>query len=171
MMLCKPNTFLKLNNISTTRKSSSLSLKTRPQFATTFHFPSTSSLFNNVKQHNYCTEKKDDTEEVDYLKYFVLEEKVRENEPINVLRKRLRYQSHQRGMKETCIILGVFADKELPNMDATELKQFEGLVRSPDIDLYNWVFDKEPFPSELNTPVAQKLRDFVQNGGARVAAN
>lgn len=101
----------------------------------------------------------------DYI-HFEIEEKIRENEPEKIMRKRLRYQAYQRGLKETCIILSKFADDKLPTMTQEELKQFDMLLKKPDTDIYNWVFDAVDIPQEVqSSTVFKTLRDYVQTGG------
>jgi len=49
----------------------------------------------------------------------------RENEPIDVLRARLVYQSRKRGMLEGDLLLSTFAAENLPRMSLEELKEFD----------------------------------------------
>ena len=49
----------------------------------------------------------------------------RENEPIDVLRARLVYQSRKRGMLEGDLLLSTFAAENLPRMSFNELKEFD----------------------------------------------
>ena len=49
----------------------------------------------------------------------------RENEPIDVLRARLVYQSRKRGMLEGDLLLSTFAAENLSLMSLEELKEFD----------------------------------------------
>jgi hypothetical protein len=49
----------------------------------------------------------------------------RKNEPIDVLRARLVYQSRKRGMLEGDLLLSTFAAENLPRMSLEELKEFD----------------------------------------------
>ncbi len=67
-------------------------------------------------------------------------------ESIDVLRKRLIYQSHHRGMREMDFLLGRFADTHTPSMTHGQLKEFEALLAVPDQELYGLFFEKAPLP-------------------------
>ena len=82
-------------------------------------------------------------------------------EDVELLRKRLRYQSKQRGMKENNILFNGFAEKELAGMDEQELRVFEKLCDRPDPDLLNWMTKKVEVPKELQTPLMDRLQAFA----------
>lgn len=84
-------------------------------------------------------------------------------EDTELLRKRLRYQSKQRGMKENNILFNGFAEKELAGMDPAELRVFEQLCDRPDPDLFNWMTKKEEVPQELQTPLMDRLQAFAES--------
>jgi len=65
---------------------------------------------------------------------------------LEVLRKRLLYQSQHRGMREMDLLLGGFAQKHITSMNSEELTQFETLLTFSDQDLYGLFFGKEPIP-------------------------
>lgn len=67
---------------------------------------------------------------------------------MDILKKRLYYQSQHRGIKEMDVLLGGFAERHLAHMNDTELQQFEELLDFPDQELYGWIFEKEPLPEE-----------------------
>lgn len=67
-------------------------------------------------------------------------------EDLEILRKRLVYQSHHRGMRELDFLLGRFADKYVPSMSYVKLKEFEVLLDFPDQELYGWFFEKTAIP-------------------------
>ncbi len=54
----------------------------------------------------------------------------RENEPIDVLRARLVYQSRKRGMLEGDLLLSTFAAENLPQMSLEGLKEFDRVCLS-----------------------------------------
>jgi antitoxin CptB len=80
-------------------------------------------------------------------------------EKIDLLRKRLYYQSQHRGMKEMDLILGGFAQQFLDHMSYEELLQFQDLLAFPDQNLYGWLFEKAPLPEN----VPQKLIGMIDN--------
>ncbi len=77
-------------------------------------------------------------------------------EELEILRKRLLYQSQHRGMREMDWILGGFAQKYIEVMSREELQQFEALLTFPDQDIYEWFFEKIPVPR--NAPESLVLR-------------
>ncbi|HUX79265.1 MAG TPA: succinate dehydrogenase assembly factor 2 [Alphaproteobacteria bacterium] len=80
---------------------------------------------------------------------------------LDILRKRLLYQSQHRGMREMDWLLGGFAEKYIGTMSDDELQQFEALLTFPDQDLYGWFFEKlrvpEHVPRALITKIAQLI--------------
>jgi len=74
-------------------------------------------------------------------------------------RKRLRYRSWHRGMKEMDLILGSFADRRLAGMTAAELDAFEALLELSDPDLYDWISRREPVPAERDCALLRSLID------------
>lgn len=79
--------------------------------------------------------------------------------PADARRKRLRYRSWHRGMKEMDLILGPFADRHLTGMTAAELDAFEALLELSDPDLYDWICRREPVPPERDCALLRTLID------------
>jgi len=75
-------------------------------------------------------------------------------------RKRILYRAKLRGMKETDLILGGFAEEFLAGMSATELDQFETLLEEPDANIVDWLFNRTPVPPEYDTPIMARLKDY-----------
>ena len=61
-------------------------------------------------------------------------------EDLELLRKRLLYQSQHRGMREMDLLVGHFAERHISSMNEEELKQFESLLALSDDDLYGSSF-------------------------------
>ena len=73
--------------------------------------------------------------------------------------KKLLYQSCNRGCKETDLIIGQFAKKNIEKMTDNELKIFEHILEQNDADLYDWYVKKKPVPEEnLSTVMTQILK-------------
>ena len=53
--------------------------------------------------------------------------------------KRLAMRSWRRGMRETDLLLGPFADEALASMGADDLDLYEALLEENDQDLYAWI--------------------------------
>lgn len=75
-------------------------------------------------------------------------------------RKRLIFRSWHRGMRETDLMLGRFADRHVAAMTAEQLDRYEALIESADPDIYNWVTGAEPIPPSHDTDVMRLLKNF-----------
>lgn len=53
--------------------------------------------------------------------------------------KRLRMRSWRRGMRETDLLLGGFADERLAQMNAATLAVYAALLEENDQELYSWI--------------------------------
>lgn len=58
---------------------------------------------------------------------------------LDLLKKRLFYQSHHRGTREMDLLLGKFAREYLPAMGQEETEKFEALLELSDQELYEWL--------------------------------
>ena len=65
---------------------------------------------------------------------------------IEVVQKRLSIRSWRRGTKELDLILGQFSDKNLMDLEMSELKLYEKFLSNDDYLIYNWLFSKEDSP-------------------------
>ena len=84
-------------------------------------------------------------------------------EQIDILRKRLLYQSQHRGMKEMDLVLGGFAKHSLHTMARKELVQFEELLAFSDQDLYGWFFERTTVPKNAPRELIKILDNFIKN--------
>ncbi len=75
-------------------------------------------------------------------------------------RKRLLFRSAHRGMQETDIFLGRFAERHLATMNEQQLDQFEALLEETDNDLFNWISRREPLPPPLDHDVMKMILNF-----------
>lgn len=78
-------------------------------------------------------------------------------ENIENRRKRLIFRSWHRGTREMDLIMGSFADKNVPEMDEAALDLYEELLHTPDPDVYDWVSGQKPVPANLMNQVIEKL--------------
>lgn len=74
-------------------------------------------------------------------------------------RKRARFRSWHRGMREMDLILGPFADAHAAGLTGTELEQYERLLDIPDADLLAWITGAKPMPDDVE-PIFFRVRDF-----------
>jgi len=82
------------------------------------------------------------------------------NENIENRRKRLLYRASYRGFKEADIVIGGFAEANLPTMSEDELDEFEALIALQDKDLYDWLMGKRPAPANIIGPVFERMCAF-----------
>lgn len=81
-------------------------------------------------------------------------------EPLDILRKKLRFRAWHRGTREVDLIMGSFADLFLDQFDHDKLHQFEALLDAPDLDVYDWIVRGEPVPDIYRNDVIEMLREF-----------
>ncbi|MEM5500877.1 MULTISPECIES: succinate dehydrogenase assembly factor 2 [Ahrensia] len=79
---------------------------------------------------------------------------------LDARRKRARFRSWHRGMKEMDMILGGYADAHINDISESDLTILEDLMDSLDRDLFKWFTGEGPVPDEFNTPVFHKICAF-----------
>ena len=77
-------------------------------------------------------------------------------------RKRLRFRAWHRGIRETDLVLGPFADAFLTVLDAQELDDFEALLGVPDHDLHDWFTGRTAPPERYNRVLIERIRAHTQ---------
>jgi antitoxin CptB len=77
--------------------------------------------------------------------------------------KRIIYRARHRGMQETDLLLGRFAERRLDGLSPDQLDRFERLLDQPDNDLFDWITDKRPAPAAFDHDVLAMLRAFSRN--------
>lgn len=75
-------------------------------------------------------------------------------------RKKMIFRSWHRGTREIDLLLGRFADENIPNFDAEQLRQYEELLQNNDPDLYNWITGKEEPPANVMTDVLKIIMSY-----------
>jgi antitoxin CptB len=79
---------------------------------------------------------------------------------VDARRKRMLFRSAHRGMHETDLVLGRFAERHLATMNEEQLDQFEALLEENDADLYNWISRREAPPPALDHDVMKMILNF-----------
>ncbi len=74
--------------------------------------------------------------------------------------KKLKLRAWRRGFREADLILGPFADRHVSEFGPDDLDWFEALLDQPDQDLYGWILEREPTPSQFDGPLMNKLKAF-----------
>ncbi|MCP5382210.1 MAG: succinate dehydrogenase assembly factor 2 [Kordiimonadaceae bacterium] len=83
---------------------------------------------------------------------------------MKIRRKRLKFRSWHRGIKEADILLGSFADQFLDQMTPEQLDLYENLLREADSDLVAWITDDRPAPEQYDHEVMKMLKsiDYIK---------
>ena len=81
---------------------------------------------------------------------------------IEVLRKRLSIRSWRRGTKELDLILGQFSDKNLTELQVSELNLYEKFLSNDDYLIYNWLFGKEDSP-EIFKSLVKRIQEGMNH--------
>ena len=68
---------------------------------------------------------------------------------LQVRKKRLIYRAKQRGWSEVDLLLGTWAFENVPNLNPSDLDEFENFVNLETIDIYNIVTLRIDVPEEL----------------------
>jgi antitoxin CptB len=91
----------------------------------------------------------------------------RSSEGLSERRRRLLFRSWHRGIRETDLLLGRFADACIAEMSDAELDQYERLLEVPDHDIYGWVTGELPIPQEHRSDLLTRIVQFheIEGGG------
>ena len=91
----------------------------------------------------------------------------RSSEGLDVRRRKLLFRAWRRGVRETDLIVGRFADAYIDRFDQSALDDFEALIEVPNAELYAWVVGSESVPTNFDTAVLRELISFHQHGEAK----
>lgn len=75
-------------------------------------------------------------------------------------RRKLLFRAWHRGMRETDLIMGRFADAEIGSMSEVELDEFERLIEVLDRDLLSWITGEAEVPENYDSAVFRRLKAF-----------
>jgi antitoxin CptB len=84
----------------------------------------------------------------------------RSSEGLDVRRRKLLFRAWRRGVRETDLIVGRFADAYIDKLDEAALDDFERLIEVPNSDLYAWVVGDIAVPADYDTTVLRNLIAF-----------
>ena len=85
---------------------------------------------------------------------------------LDVRRKQILFRAWHRGTKEMDLVMGGFADEELPTLSEAELDQFEALIPLADRDLFAWI-SGAVVPPEYDTELFRRMKDFHHRPAAK----
>lgn len=93
-----------------------------------------------------------------------IEGQIDKNESIDIRKKRLKFRSWHRGIKEADILLGSFADQFLNDMTVEQLDKYETLLREADSDLVAWITNDRSAPEHYDHDVMKMLKsiDYIK---------
>ncbi|MGO4738446.1 succinate dehydrogenase assembly factor 2 [Bosea sp. 2KB_26] len=75
-------------------------------------------------------------------------------------RRKILFRAWHRGMRETDLIMGRFADAEIGALSDVELDEFEQLIEVLDRDLLSWITGEAAVPENYDTAVFRRLKAF-----------
>jgi antitoxin CptB len=73
-------------------------------------------------------------------------------------RRKILFRAWRRGLREMDLVMGQFADMNLPAMSEAEVEEFERLLEIPDPQILDWITGAEAIPVEHDTPLFARLR-------------
>lgn len=80
----------------------------------------------------------------------------------SVRAKRLIYRAKQRGWLEVDVLLGTWAHKNVPTLTPLQLDEFESLVNTDTIDIYNILTLRSPIPEELDNETVRGIVEWCE---------
>lgn len=81
-------------------------------------------------------------------------------ETLETARKRLLFRSWHRGTREMDLLLGRFAERNLPTFSKQQVERYEALLEHGDNDLYDWMAGREQPPAMFDHDVMKLLINF-----------
>jgi succinate dehydrogenase assembly factor 2 len=82
--------------------------------------------------------------------------------PLHIRRKRLIYRSKQRGWLEVDLLLGTWANENVPNLNSKDLDHYEDFVNLETIDIYNVITLRLDVPEDMKTPTGDGVVERIQ---------
>jgi antitoxin CptB len=89
----------------------------------------------------------------------------RSSDGLDARRRRILFRAWHRGMRETDLIMGRFADAVIHELSDAELDEFEALMQAPDPEVYRWIAGDAPPPATYDRPLFRRLRAFHRGEG------
>ena len=72
-------------------------------------------------------------------------------------RRKILFRAWRRGIREMDLVMGQFADMNLPAMSDAEVDEFERLLEIPDPQILDWITGSEAIPADHDTPLFARL--------------
>ena len=77
-------------------------------------------------------------------------------------RKRLIFRSWHRGTQEIDLILGRFAEVQLPDFNEAQLDLYDKFLQNNDPDIFNWISGKELIPQSESNEIVLLIMKFFK---------
>jgi antitoxin CptB len=87
----------------------------------------------------------------------------RSGDGLDPRRRRLKFRSWHRGIREMDLIMGRFADACIDHLSEAELGELELLMEVPDTELFSWIIGMQPVPAAYDNAVLRRMRAFHHN--------
>jgi antitoxin CptB len=84
----------------------------------------------------------------------------RSSDGLDARRRRVLFRSWHRGIREMDLIMGRFSDALIESLTDAELDEYERLMELRDQDILSWIDGTGTVPSNYDTPLFRRLRDF-----------
>lgn len=75
-------------------------------------------------------------------------------------RRKILFRAWHRGMRETDLIMGRFADAEIGGLSEAELDEFERLIEVLDRDLLSWITGEAEVAENYDSALFRRLKAF-----------
>lgn len=89
--------------------------------------------------------------------------------PVN--KRKLLYRSKQTGFLELDLILGNWAEKNLPTLSESETQEYERLIHCEVPDLYSWLSGQQKPPEQVDGDIIRRIRESVLSGTVNKSIN
>jgi antitoxin CptB len=90
----------------------------------------------------------------------------RSSDGLDPRRRKLKFRSWHRGIREMDLIMGRFADACIDRLSEAELGELELLMEVPDAELFSWIIGAQPAPASYDNAVLRRMRAFHRNSQA-----
>lgn len=84
----------------------------------------------------------------------------RSSADLDTRRRKILFRSWHRGMRETDLILGTFADDEIGRLSDRELDVYERFMDEADADILKWVTGETAVPSRHDTEIFARILSY-----------
>ncbi|MHB2265135.1 FAD assembly factor SdhE [Aliihoeflea sp. PC F10.4] len=85
------------------------------------------------------------------------------NDPLEIRKRKARFRAWHRGTREADLVVGGFADRELPSLANAELELFESLLGEADADIVKWVTGELNVPAHQDNAVVRRMIDQARS--------